>query len=607
MIKKITHPFMRWTLTGTRGNAGWRSIPQLVALSLLLLLASCGSAREHVAASPGPGENKGEEQKEVSEADRLESTALLIEGIRQNMAGNTSRAISLFQEASEKDPGNDAAFYKLAKIHAGFRELRDARAFLDKALQIDPGNHEYHMLLADIHILNDNIEGAIAVYEHLAQSEPDNVEYHRSLVSAYLHNEQYTHALNVLRHLESLVGFSREISLQKQQILVNQQRYDEAIKEAEKIIRFFPEESMFYELLGDLYMEIGQPDKARDTYEQILTFDPDSYMARLLLADYHNHVDDPETAYEYLKEAFLSPEMGIESKARVIFSYMRWSDAEPVYLSHAVELSRILLEVHPGEAEAYLVYGDLLYRDGQFELARDNYLEGARLDPSSLSVWQQVLSLDLRLQDFQGMLEHSDMALEYFFEQPILFLFNGLANMQLEEYEAAASSLEYGLMLAVADEDLQQDFLTMLGDTYYFLGHHSHSDSYYQQALELNPDNATALNNYSYHLALRRERLDDALRMSERSLELDPENVAFLDTFGWIHYQMGDFEEAKKWIAHSIALAEEASGAVLEHFGDVLYQLGDRQEAILYWEKADQAGGGSDLLHKKIRDRTLYE
>ncbi len=597
-------------IKGPRINVGgpaWSAAHQAMVLTLLLLLAACSTAREQVGQPHEQEREEAQEQREVSEKDRLESTTLLIDGFRQKMAGNISRAISLLQEAIEKDPGNDAAFYELAKLSVGSGELHNAKTYSQAALRLDPGNHEYHLLLADIYILEDDLPGAIAVYEHLAQNEPDNVEYHRKLASAYLHNEQYEHTLGVLRHMENISGFSREVSLQKQQILVRKERYNEAIEEAEKMIRFFPEDSMFYELLGDLYLETGQPEKARDTYRAILDFEPDSHMARLLLADYYNQTDEPDTAFLYIKEAFLLPGMDIEGKGRIIFSYLHWASAEPEYLSYAVELSRILLEVHPGEAEAHLIYGDILYQDEQYEKARDYYLRGARLDPSSFTVWQQILSLDLRLGDFEGMLEHSDLALEYFFEQALLFLFNGLANMQLADYEAAASSLEYGLMIAVADEDLRQDFLTMLGDTYHFLGHHENSDKYYQQALDLNADNATALNNYSYHLSLRRERLDDALQMSQRALELDPDNAAFLDTFGWIHYQKGNFKEAEKWIARSLEVAEEASSAVLEHYGDVLYQLGQKEEALAFWIKAKEAGEGSDLLDKKIRDRTLYE
>ncbi len=573
-------------------------------LFFLAGLLACSTARDQVATNR---ETEELPREKVSEQEQLESTAMLIDGIQQKLLGNLSRAASLFNDATLKDPHNDAAWFELSKVHARSGNLANAYKYANNASKIDPGNQEYHLLIADIYILKDKMSKAVGVYEQLARDNPENIELHKTLISAYLHNDQYDEAISVIDHIQTITGFSREVSIQKLRILVSQEKFNEAIKEAEKMIGFYPEEMLFYELLGDMYLETGQNEKAKNTFMQMLEVDPDSHMARLLLADYYHQQDEPEKAYEQLVVAFRNPALEIEGKGRILFSYMYWSEEDPQYLHQALKLSELLIETHHNDPEAFLIRGDLLQKNDQIEEARDMYLKGAGLDPSGLTVWQQILSIDLQLGDYDKMRAHSDMALEYFFEQPILFLFNGLANMQLKDYESAASSLEYGLMIAVEDEDLQQDFLTMLGDTYYYLDAHEESDRYYEKALENNPDNATALNNYSYHLALRKERLDEARSMSERSLEIDPGNAAFLDTFGWIKYQMKDYEAAKKWISKALEASEKPSAAVLEHYGDVLYQLGQKEKALRYWKKAKEEGNGSEFLDKKIEDQTLYE
>ncbi len=578
----------------------------ILSVILLIVLFSCSTAREQVAS----GNTQDEERtgrREITEQERLESTAMLIEGIQQKILGNTDRAKAMFINATEKDPENDAAHFELAKIYTEEGDYENAHSSINKAISLDPSNNEYQLVLSDIYILQDDLPSAVKIYEGLAREHPENVELQRNLVSAYLHTERYNDAISVLEHIESLTGFSKEISVQKLRIWVNQGDYDKAITEAEKMIEYFPEESMFYELLGELYMETGRDDEARDIYLGLLEHEPDSHVARLLLADYYHQSGQEEEAFAQLKEAFNSPGLGIEAKGRIVYSYMRRAEEDPDYLEKAIELSGIILETHQEDPEAYLIYGDLLYTGNELEQARDMYLKGVRLDPSNLQVWQQILSLDLRLGEYENMLSHSDMALEYFFEQPILFLFNGLANMQLKDYEAAASSLEYGLMMTVSDDDLRQDFLTMLGDVYFKLGAPEESYKYYEEALELDPHSATTLNNYSYHLALEKKRLDEALEMSARSIEAEPDNAAFLDTYGWIKYQMGEYNEARQWIRRAIEASEEPSAAILEHYGDVLYKLGDAENALIYWEKAAEAGNGSEFLDKKIRDRTLYE
>lgn len=549
------------------------------------------------------------QREAVSENDQLQSTALLINATKQKILGNYDQAVSIYYEAIQKDPNNDAAYFELARLFVMNGNYDTGLQYTEQAVQIDPENAFYQVLMADIFILKDQVADAIRIYEQLAQNHPDQVHFQEKLLSVYLYDENYEQAIRLINHIETLAGFSEENSIKKLQIYVQLGWLDAAIQEAEKMLRYFPEETIFYEFLGDLYMETSQPEKVRETYRRLLEQEPDSYMARLLLADYYLDQDDIETAFEYLLEAFNHPMLDIDSKIRIVFTFMLFGEEESgdQFMEKAKELSQILLDAHPDDPEVYLVYGDILNRNEQWKEAREMYLEGARRNPSNLSVWQQILNLSLRLRDYESMRTHSEMSLEYFFEQPILFLFNGLANMQLKDYDAAASSLEYGLAITIDDEELRLDFITMLGDVYHFLGAYDYSDQYYEQAIELNPENATALNNYAYHLSVRNELLSKALEMSDKANSLDPGNAAFQDTYGWIKYRMGNFVEAERWIRKAIESSEEASAAILEHYGDVMYRLDNKEKALEYWQKAREAGNGSEFLDKKIEDQTLYE
>lgn len=578
----------------------------IITLAFLLIISGCSSARQQ---TQTPEPTQPVQREAVSENDQLQSTALLINATKQKILGNYDQAVSIYYEAIQKDPNNDAAYFELARLFVMNGNYDTGLQYTEQAVQIDPENAFYQVLMADIFILKDQVADAIRIYEQLAQNHPDQVHFQEKLLSVYLYDENYEQAIRLINHIETLAGFSEENSIKKLQIYVQLGWLDAAIQEAEKMLRYFPEETIFYEFLGDLYMETSQPEKVRETYRRLLEQEPDSYMARLLLADYYLDQDDIETAFEYLLEAFNHPMLDIDSKIRIVFTFMLFGEEESgdQFMEKAKELSQILLDAHPDDPEVYLVYGDILNRNEQWKEAREMYLEGARRNPSNLSVWQQILNLSLRLRDYESMRTHSEMSLEYFFEQPILFLFNGLANMQLKDYDAAASSLEYGLAITIDDEELRLDFITMLGDVYHFLGAYDYSDQYYEQAIELNPENATALNNYAYHLSVRNELLSKALEMSDKANSLDPGNAAFQDTYGWIKYRMGNFVEAERWIRKAIESSEEASAAILEHYGDVMYRLDNKEKALEYWQKAREAGNGSEFLDKKIEDQTLYE
>ncbi len=148
------------------------------------------------------------------------------------------------------------------------------------------------------------------------------------------------------------------------------------------------------------------------------------------------------------------------------------------------------------------------------------------------------------------------------------------------------------------------DMLTALGDVYNEDRQFLLSDSCYQAALELDPANATALNNYSYYLSERGEKLDEAKAMSARSLTLRPEEPTFLDTYGWILYKQGQYKEAKEYIQRAIEGSKEGSDATLwDHMGDIELKLGNVDEAVQHWKQAVQKGAPAQQIQLKIKQQ----
>ncbi|MDZ7776279.1 MAG: CDC27 family protein [Bacteroidales bacterium] len=121
--------------------------------------------------------------------------------------------------------------------------------------------------------------------------------------------------------------------------------------------------------------------------------------------------------------------------------------------------------------------------------------------------------------------------------------------------------------------------------------------------MEADPENSYTLNNYSYYLSLRGEKLKAAEEYAKKAVRLDPENPNNQDTYGWVLFKMKRYEEAKFWIEKSIKNSDEPSGTVLEHMGDVLFELGEKEQALQYWKRAKEAGDTSEDIDKKIEQK----
>ena len=544
---------------------------------------------------------------EVSEMDKLQSTFHLIEGVRQRNLNNWPQAIVEFLAATEKDPNNDAAYYELAKAHLLQGEYSDAVTFAQHAHRIDPQNIHYALLLADLYVLSENTNGAIEIFEMLSRQHPGRVEFLIRLANTYNYANQPAKALEVYDRIEKEVGPSEMITVQKLRLLMKLGRTREAIAEAEKMVQMFPDETLFLETLADLYYDTGQKGRALEILQQFYDRDPENVNAIFMLADHYQKTEEWDKVLQLLQKGFENPDVETNEKERILYILYYVVDENPEFLDPTIALARAFVDQNPSYAQAYNIYADLLRQADRNEEARDAYKKSTQLDPSNMVVWQQLLFADMRIKDFEAMVEHSEEATELFFEQPLLFLLHAHAHIMLKNYQEALDALTHGLFILQDDPTLRVEFLIMLGDVNHYLGNHRESNRNYELALTLDPENAGALNNYAYMLSLRKERLQEAKEMARKAVSLSPGTSAFEDTMGWIYFQVGDYNNAKLWIEKAINNAEEPSGTVYEHFGDVLYKLGEKDRALEYWKRADKVGDGSELLLKKIKDRTFYE
>lgn len=98
------------------------------------------------------------------------------------------------------------------------------------------------------------------------------------------------------------------------------------------------------------------------------------------------------------------------------------------------------------------------------------------------------------------------------------------------------------------------------------------------------PDNATALNALGYTLANRTRRYREAQQLIERALQLEPDEPAILDSFGWVRYHLGDREQALEYLRRAYGMFPDPE--VAAHLGEVLWSMGRADEALDIWKTA---------------------
>ena len=106
-----------------------------------------------------------------------------------------------------------------------------------------------------------------------------------------------------------------------------------------------------------------------------------------------------------------------------------------------------------------------------------------------------------------------------------------------------------------------------------------------REILKQSPRNPIALNNLGYFLTERDEKFDEALKLIEQALELDPLNPSYLDSLGWVYFKLGKLSEAEKYLKEAIQI-DDSSSTIHEHLGDVYQKQGKPELAKTAWQKA---------------------
>jgi len=191
-----------------------------------------------------------------------------------------------------------------------------------------------------------------------------------------------------------------------------------------------------------------------------------------------------------------------------------------------------------------------------------------------------------------------------------------LAIAQLYEkakrYEDMAKPLDAAEKLSETKPD-QENVHFMRGAMYERLKKWDAAEAEFHKVIELNPENASALNYLGYMFADRGVRLDEAQKLITRALELDPDNGAYLDSLGWLYYRQDRLEDAE----HALLRALSKTGisqdpTVHDHLGDVYLKLGKTKDAITQWQasvknadsdaQSDMEPGELAQINKKLED-----
>ena len=332
----------------------------------------------------------------------------------------------------------------------------------------------------------------------------------------------------------------------------------DAITHLEQASASMPGDLVLNFTLGRLYLRAGTPEKAVQALTRVVAQNPGSVQARLLLAQAQAVTQDVAAAIATLDAI-------VDDEPRVAAALGQYQEQAGQLREAAASYTKALA-VAPMSRELKSRRITALYNAKEYKAAAAFATDARRQHPE-----------DARFPRLQGraLFDAGDRS-------------GGVAVME----EAAKA--------------FPKDTPTLyaLADIYRDADRGADAERALRQVLVLEPTNPNALNYLGYLLAMRGDKLDEAVQLVRKALEAEPDNGAYLDSLGWAHFKRGDLAEAEKYLGAAAERMPQNS-EVQDHLGDVFSRRGRMDEAIAAWSKA-LSGDGEDVdleaVRRKIED-----
>ncbi|NOZ46050.1 MAG: hypothetical protein GXO79_04625 [Chlorobi bacterium] len=543
-------------------------------------------------------------KKDIQEYDSINYINSLIEGQKQLMLGNYKLASILLKDCNKYLPTASVPYYSLATMEYHLGNFKQAKIYIDSAIQKNDTNKWYFNLLQAISMEIGDYSGVITTTKKLIDLNPEEIRNYSFLANIYIQNKEYEKAIQQFNNIEKINGFNANIRLEKIKLydLLNQN--EKAKEELLNLINLYPNTAYYYGLLAEFYVEQIDYEKALAAYNKVEELDPENGLIHMSLFEFYNRIGDNSMSLKELEKALVKDDVPIENKMQALLNL------DKIYRIDSIEktkerLVKLLSNKYPNEYRIKLLKVEKLLQDKQYNDARDILAEIVDSVKNNFFVWQQLIIVESYKEDYNNMLLECNEALNLFPNQPVFYLFSGIANYNLKNYEEAINVLKSGIDFALNNIEIRKQIYTYIGEAYYKLEKDNQAFDYFDKTIALDSNNTYVLNNYSYYLALQNKKLDKAAQMMKKCVSINDTSSSYLDTYAWVLYKLKEYNAALVYIRMAYENGGSTSSVITEHYGDILYKNGEEIKAVEKWNEAKKLGSISKNLLRKIEEKRI--
>lgn len=526
--------------------------------------------------------------------------------------GNYESAAGQYEKALLYD-SSAGLYYTLAKNYVYLNKLSLALNYSQKALELDTTKIEYYDLLADIYNYGNKTESAITTLERAIKIDSMNIELNYKLARLY-EKDKPLKAVKLYNRILYQIGPDWSVLTRIAELQERLGNNNEAIIALKKLLAIDPANIPLKKMLIEFNLRAKHYDDGILLADEILELMPDDLetrevKAKLLLGK--NDWEGASKEFDYLLD---QPDVNLDAKINIGANYFNKAITDSTMLPIAKSFfTKLDEDTTNWQIKMYL--GAIALSEGDDSIAIENFQYVTENANWNVAAWVRLGGLYFDNRKYDEAEVVMSEAILSFPEDFYVNLILGLSLAQQSKHREAEKYLKkatilnptdltalsaYGFTLSQLKEndkaifylkqalEIEPDDVQLIGTLamiYNGIQSYELSDSLYERALELKPDDPLINNNYSYAFATRKIQLDRALKMVQISIAADSLNSSYLDTIGWVHFMLGNYEEAKLYLEKAIEVGGE-SAVMLDHLADTESKLGNKERALELWEKA---------------------
>jgi tetratricopeptide (TPR) repeat protein len=521
-------------------------------------------------------------------------------------------------------------------------DQRQALGLLRQIVALDPSFTDAQIKLANILLQSGQLDRALAQLQAAAASHPDSIPVEAALGYTQRLRGQNDEARRICTRvltLDSSQSMAMRVLLE---IASDQDDLAGGVLHIEDILKSGGSSApaSAWLNLARLYLEVARAERLPPTEEvirrtrlpilqQAAAKSPPSVETLTLLADAYRDLGRKIEALRTLKRAgrlepsnvdivlhCASLESDLGETAAAIKDYEKAYALNPGLAGLREMLGRLYLDNQRYEDAARL-FEEALADSPQnpgLEIDLGIAYEESRHPEKAQACFQRVFDsvacpaeAYLKLAFFQ--LEHNELkeaaetlasARAHFPQSARIRFYEAIQHRFEKNYDAALACLAQVRALASGPEAdaLDPGYYLESALTLNLAGQKDRLEAVLREGLGRYPDNPELMNELAYFWADEGRHLPEALALSRRAAELDPDNGPILDTWGWVYFQMGQPKDALPYLQRA-AFMTNNDPVVLQHVGDAYLKLGLRREAIATWTRAlEKDPRNGDLVNR---------